>query len=128
LDEAAVAQLGGLPALHRDPFDRMLVCQAQAHGLTLASSMNRDALTQSRGLSFFRSPVMVWEMISKAEAILEQFETLPPAEKQVLWRELQRRVAPVELHGEPLTDEDIAGSARVTFAMLDEEEQHAKAR
>ncbi len=128
MDEAAVAQLGGLPALHRDPFDRMLVCQAQAHGLTLASSMNRDALTQSRGLSFFRSPVMVWEMISKAEAILEQFETLPPAEKQVLWRELQRRVAPVELHGEPLTDEDIAGSARVTFAMLDEEEQHAKAR
>jgi len=128
LDEAAVAQLGGLPALHRDPFDRMLVCQAQAHGLTLASSMNRDALTQSRGLSFFRSPVMVWDMISKAEAILEQFETLPLAEKQVLWRELQRRVAPVELHGEPLTDEDIAGSARVTFAMLDEEEQRAKAR
>jgi PIN domain nuclease of toxin-antitoxin system len=38
LDEAAVAQLSGLPALHRDPFDRMLVCQAQAHGLTLASS------------------------------------------------------------------------------------------
>ena len=128
MDEAAVAQLGGLPALHRDPFDRMLVCQAQAHGLTLASSMNRDALTQSRGLSFFRSPVMVWDMISKAEAILEQFETLPPAEKQVLWRELQRRVAPVELHGEPLTDGDIAGSARVTFAMLDEEEQRAKAR
>jgi PIN domain nuclease of toxin-antitoxin system len=38
LDEAAVAQLGSLPALHRDPFDRMLVCQAKAHGLTLASS------------------------------------------------------------------------------------------
>ena len=38
LDEAAVAQLSGLPALHRDPFDRMLICQAQAHGLTLASS------------------------------------------------------------------------------------------
>src|ERR1700729_4128899 len=33
LDEAAVAQLSGLPALHRDPFDRMLVCQAKAHGL-----------------------------------------------------------------------------------------------
>jgi PIN domain nuclease of toxin-antitoxin system len=33
LDEAAVAQLGGLPALHRDPFDRMLVCQTLAHGL-----------------------------------------------------------------------------------------------
>ena len=38
LNETAVAQLDGLPALHRDPFDRMLVCQAQAHGLTLASS------------------------------------------------------------------------------------------
>ena len=38
LDETAVARLGGLPALHRDPFDRMLVCQAQAHTLTLASS------------------------------------------------------------------------------------------
>jgi len=79
-------------------------------------------------LSFFRSAVMVWAMSTKAEAILEQFETLPLDEKQVLWLELQRRAAPVELHGEPLTDEDIAGSARVTFAMLDEEEQHAKAR
>jgi len=38
LDEAAVAELSGLPRLHRDPFDRMLVCQAKAHGLTLASS------------------------------------------------------------------------------------------
>ena len=71
---------------------------------------------------------MVWAMSTKAEAILEQFETLPLEEQQVLWLELQRRVAPVELHGEPLTDEDIAGSARVTFAMLDEDEQQAKAR
>jgi PIN domain nuclease of toxin-antitoxin system len=38
LEEAAVAQLSGLPPLHRDPFDRMLICQAQAHGLTIASS------------------------------------------------------------------------------------------
>ena len=38
LDEAAVSQLSGLPGLHRDPFDRMLICQAMAHGLTLASS------------------------------------------------------------------------------------------
>jgi len=38
LDEAAVAKLSELPLLHRDPFDRMLVCQAQAHELTLASS------------------------------------------------------------------------------------------
>ena len=38
LDEAAVAQLSKLAPLHRDPFDRMLICQALAHGLTLASS------------------------------------------------------------------------------------------
>jgi hypothetical protein len=67
-------------------------------------------------------------MSTKATAILEQFEALPPAEQQELWRELRRRIAPVELYGEPLTDEDIADSARVTFAMLDEEEQRAKAR
>ena len=71
---------------------------------------------------------MVCSMSTKAEAILEQFDTLPPAEKQELWRELQRRVAPVELYGEPLTDEDIADSARVTFTMLGEEEQRAKAQ
>jgi PIN domain nuclease of toxin-antitoxin system len=38
LDEASVAELSGLPALHRDPFDRILVCQAKAHALILASS------------------------------------------------------------------------------------------
>jgi PIN domain nuclease of toxin-antitoxin system len=37
LDEASVLALGSLPAAHRDPFDRMLVCQALAHGLTLAT-------------------------------------------------------------------------------------------
>ncbi len=37
LDEASVAQLATLPALHRDPFDRMLVCQALQQRLTLAS-------------------------------------------------------------------------------------------
>ena len=79
-------------------------------------------------MSFARNAVMVCSMSTKAQAILEQFDTLPPAEKQELWRELQRRVAPVELYGEPLTDEDIADSARVTFTMLDEEEQRAKAR
>jgi PIN domain nuclease of toxin-antitoxin system len=38
LDEAAVAKVAGLPPLHRDPFDRRLICQALAHGMTLASS------------------------------------------------------------------------------------------
>ena len=35
LDEASVMQLPRLPALHKDPFDRMLVCQAIAHSLVL---------------------------------------------------------------------------------------------
>lgn len=81
-----------------------------------------------RGLSFSRCAIIVWRMSAKAEAILEQFEALPAAEQRELWRELQRRVAPLELYGEPLTDEDIADSARVTFAKLDEEEPRAKAR
>lgn len=38
LDEAAVTQLSGLPVLHRDPFDRILICQAKAYDLTFASS------------------------------------------------------------------------------------------
>lgn len=37
IDEASVAQLAELPPLHRDPFDRMLVAQAQQHGLTVAT-------------------------------------------------------------------------------------------
>ncbi|MGH8606778.1 MAG: type II toxin-antitoxin system VapC family toxin [Gammaproteobacteria bacterium] len=35
LDEDAVVQDATLPGLHRDPFDRMLICQAIAHGLIL---------------------------------------------------------------------------------------------
>ena len=31
-------QLTVLPWIHRDPFDRLLVCQAQAEGLTLVSA------------------------------------------------------------------------------------------
>lgn len=37
LDEASVLQLPKLPTPHRDPFDRMLVCQAVAHGLTIVT-------------------------------------------------------------------------------------------
>ncbi|MGH8064644.1 MAG: type II toxin-antitoxin system VapC family toxin [Candidatus Entotheonellia bacterium] len=37
LDEASVCQLAALPSVHRDPFDRMLVCQAIEHGLTLVT-------------------------------------------------------------------------------------------
>jgi len=35
LREEAVIQLSKLPDIHKDPFDRMIVCQAIAHGLTI---------------------------------------------------------------------------------------------
>jgi PIN domain nuclease of toxin-antitoxin system len=35
LEEQAVFYLARLPTLHRDPFDRMLICQAIHHELTL---------------------------------------------------------------------------------------------
>ncbi|HEX9945282.1 MAG TPA: type II toxin-antitoxin system VapC family toxin [Thermoanaerobaculia bacterium] len=37
LDELSVARLARLPPLHRDPFDRMLVCQALHHDLALVT-------------------------------------------------------------------------------------------
>lgn len=37
LDELSVMQLVRLPDLHRDPFDRMLICQAIAHGLAIVT-------------------------------------------------------------------------------------------
>jgi PIN domain nuclease of toxin-antitoxin system len=37
IDEGAMIHLAGLPALHRDPFDRLLIAQALEHGLTIAT-------------------------------------------------------------------------------------------
>ncbi|MBD2111550.1 MULTISPECIES: type II toxin-antitoxin system VapC family toxin [Cyanophyceae] len=37
LNESSVVQLAKLPPLHRDPFDRMLICQALENKLTIAT-------------------------------------------------------------------------------------------
>jgi len=37
LDEDSVTNLAKLPALHKDPFDRMLICQAIQYSLSLTS-------------------------------------------------------------------------------------------
>lgn len=37
VDEESVTRLASLPSLHRDLFDRLLVCQALQHGLTIAT-------------------------------------------------------------------------------------------
>lgn len=52
VDEASVRHLVKLPDLHRDPFDRMLICQAIEHGLML--------VTVDRAISQY--PVAIFEM------------------------------------------------------------------
>jgi PIN domain nuclease of toxin-antitoxin system len=37
VDEGAMTFLTALPHIHRDPFDRLLIAQAQQHQLTLAT-------------------------------------------------------------------------------------------
>ena len=37
VDEASVTQLAQLPPLHRDPFDRLLICQALHYNLILVT-------------------------------------------------------------------------------------------
>jgi PIN domain nuclease of toxin-antitoxin system len=49
LDESSVAQLAKLPPLHRDPFDRMLICQALQNGLIIATV---DAAVRAYSVSF----------------------------------------------------------------------------
>jgi len=40
LDEPSVTYLAQLPPLHRDPFDRILICQANVHGLNIMTDDN----------------------------------------------------------------------------------------
>jgi PIN domain nuclease of toxin-antitoxin system len=37
LDEVSITQLAKLPSFHRDPFNRMLICQALQNDLTIAT-------------------------------------------------------------------------------------------
>jgi PIN domain nuclease of toxin-antitoxin system len=37
LDEASTLHLRRLPNVHKDPFDRMLICQALVHGMTIVT-------------------------------------------------------------------------------------------
>jgi hypothetical protein len=73
-------------------------------------------------------------MSTEAQAVLEQIRALPISDQRALLQELEQCIgqmpAPAsgELYGEPLTDEDIQQSARVTFQMLDEEEKRAGSR
>lgn len=48
LDESSVVQLAKLPPLHRDPFNRMLICQALHNGLTVVTV---DAAVRAHSVS-----------------------------------------------------------------------------
>jgi PIN domain nuclease of toxin-antitoxin system len=37
IDEKSVSRLANLPLIHKDPFDRIMVCQALEHALTLVT-------------------------------------------------------------------------------------------
>ena len=50
LDERSVSYLPQLPSLHRDPFDRMLICQALASDLTM---MTRDEYIRAYPVPLF---------------------------------------------------------------------------
>jgi len=52
LDERAVSYLPQLPSLHRDPFDRMLICQALASNLTM---LTRDDYIRAYPVSLFQN-------------------------------------------------------------------------
>lgn len=51
LHEASAKELVNLPALHRDPFDRMLICQALANNLTIVTA---DSQIQSYTVSYLK--------------------------------------------------------------------------
>jgi PIN domain nuclease of toxin-antitoxin system len=51
LDEESVARLASLPSHHRDPFDRILICQAIEHQLTIVTV---DALISQYGVTILR--------------------------------------------------------------------------
>jgi len=52
LELGAVSQLLSLPPHHRDPFDRMLVCQARHHDLTVVTT---DQLLPSYPVAILRA-------------------------------------------------------------------------
>lgn len=52
LDEGNVCRLSTLPVAHRDPFDRMLVCQAIQHSMTI--------VTLDTTFDAYPAPILNW--------------------------------------------------------------------
>jgi PIN domain nuclease of toxin-antitoxin system len=70
IDEADVIQLAELPPIYRDPFDRLVISQANRHGLTLATvdpairahlvALNRNSLTPGAPKRLYRPRIARW--------------------------------------------------------------------
>ena len=65
-------------------------------------------------------------MSSSAQAIIQEFNSLPPVEQLAVYEAIARKVTPANY--EPLSDEDLTVIAAETFALLDEEENRAQSR
>ena len=61
-------------------------------------------------------------MSNIALRVIELVKSLPPADQQTIVAALSHDPAQPVLYGEPLTDDDIAETARVTFSALDADE------
>ena len=65
-------------------------------------------------------------MSDKAQAVIQEFNSLPQAEQLAVYEAIARKVVPAD-YG-PLTDEDLTAIAAETFGFLDEEESRAQTR
>lgn len=65
-------------------------------------------------------------MSSKAEAMVQEFNSLPKVEQLAVYEAIARKVTPAD-YG-PLSDEDLTAIAAETFALLDQEESRAQSR
>ena len=67
-------------------------------------------------------------MSKQAAELLEEFEALPAADKQVFVVEILRRTREFPLDSGPLSDEEIGEAGRSLFELLDQEENAAGSR
>ncbi len=63
-------------------------------------------------------------MSSKAQAVIEEFNSLPQVEQLAVYEAIARKVTPVD-YG-PLSDNDLTAIAGETFALLDQEESRCR--
>ena len=65
-------------------------------------------------------------MSGKAQAVIREFSSLPPAEQLSVYEAIARKIVPTN-YG-PLSDDDLNAIAADSFSLLDEEERRASTR